>query len=305
MLSRGSVAATLHVAATVALRTGAAPGSPGTRFVAAHRLAGLCAADIQAGRYEQAADLARHGLSLVAAPRRRHELIAASKLHNLAGIAARLAGHHDQARKHYESALSGYRAAGRRRSTTRAVVYHNLGGLAFAEGRLDEAERLTTYAARLNRWFPVRRAGDLGMLAAIVAAQGRLDEAERLLSDALAVFRRRYGPEHREIAFALGNLAEIRRLQGAQEEARRLAEHARAVGERALGPGHPELAPILTTLALVRIQAGDVIGAREPLERAASVLQDAVAATHPAREASAENLARLNRRDAQPPRQLR
>jgi len=319
MLMRVTVAAALHVAATVALRTGhrplatrmwrralaligPTPSSPGTRFVAAHCLAGTCGAKIQAGRYPHAADVAGRGLSLIGEPRRRRDLIAASILHNHAGVAARLAGRHHQARQHYESALSGYRNAGLGRSTSAAVVYHNLGGLAFAEGRLQDAERLTAHAARLNRWSPVRRAGDRGMLAAIIAAQGRLDEAESLLRDALAVFRRRYGAQHREIAFGLGNLAEILRRQGATEEAQRVAEHACAIGERALGPAHPELAPILNTLALLCSQAGDNAGARDLLERASNILQDGVAATHPARETSFESLTTLEGRAAPPTR---
>jgi tetratricopeptide (TPR) repeat protein len=299
MRARVATAAALHVVAAGALRRGhrdfaerlwrqALAAAPST-FLKAHCLAGLCAAEIQAGRYRQAAELAARGLALAGLPRRRRDRRLVAMLHNHAGIAARLAGDHARALRHYEAALAGYRAAGRARSGSAAVVWHNLGGLAFAEDRLADAEWLTGRAARLNRFSPIRRAGDLGMLGAIVAEQGRLAEAEPLLRSALAAFRRRYGDRHREIAFALGNLAEVRRRQGAADDAQRMAAHALAVGERTLGSRHPELAPILTTLATL----SDGGRARELLARADRLLEEGVAETHPARRATADLLTRL------------
>jgi tetratricopeptide (TPR) repeat protein len=302
--------AVLHVAATVALRNGRrtlaqrmwtraltvarhAPSSPGTRYLQAHCLAGLAAADIQAGRYGRAGALASDGLALVGRSRRWRDRLAASILHNHAGIAARLGGEHELARAHYQAALATNLRGARVMAASRGAVVHNLGGLAFAEGRLSEAERLTAEAARLHRWAPLQRAGDLGMLGAIVAAQGRLDEGERLIRGALAVFRRRYGSGHREIAFALGNLAEIRRLHGDADDAARLAEQALAVGERSLGPEHSELAPILNTLALIGAAQGDADTAHALLVRANRLLTDGVCPSHPARRASDANLAIL------------
>lgn len=277
---RVPMAAATHVVAFGALRRGdrelaerlwrRALGAAGSPFVAAHCLAGLSAAAIQAGRYREAGDLADRGLALVETLGHRR---LTANLHNHAGIAARLAGDHARARCFYEAALAGY--GGRSRSA--AAVWHNLGGLAFAEGRLADAERLTTRAVRLNRFSPIRRAEDLGMLGAIVSEQGRLDEGERLLRDALATFERRYGSEHREIAYALGNLAEVRRRQGALDEAQGLAGHALAVGERALGPRHPELAPVLTTLAAL-----DTSRAPELLARASAQAVSPLVAGRPA-----------------------
>jgi tetratricopeptide (TPR) repeat protein len=314
MLVRGTVAA-LHVAATVALRHGrrklaqriwtraltvarCTQSSPGTRYLQAHCLAGLAGADVQAGGYGRASALASDGLALVGGSRRWRDRLVASILHNHAGVAARLAGRHEQARAHYEAALSADILAGRVMAASRAAVVHNLGGLAFAEGRLSDAERLTVQAARLHRWAPLRRAGDLGMLGAIVAAQGRLDEGERLIRGALGSFRRRCGSEHREIAFALGNLAEIRRLRGFADDAARVAEQALAVGEKALGPEHPELAPILNTLALIRAAQGNADTARALLARSTRILTDGVRGAHPARQASDANLAILTGQQA-------
>jgi tetratricopeptide (TPR) repeat protein len=290
---RVPMAAAMHVVAFGALRRGhrdlaerlwrrALGAAAGSRYVAAQCTAGLSAAEIHAGRYRQAGELADRGLALVE-PLRHRRLTA--NLHNHSGIAARLAGDHDRARRHYAAALAGYGS----RSTSAAAVWHNLGGLAFAEGRLAEAERMTTRAVRLNRFSPIRRAEDLGMLGAIVAEQGRLDDGERLLRDALGRLRRRYGDQHREIAFALGNLAEVRRRQGAPDDAQRMATDALAVGERTLGPSHPELAPILTTLAAL-----DPARAPELLHRADRLLAGAVAATHPARRFTTVNLEHLS-----------
>jgi tetratricopeptide (TPR) repeat protein len=113
-----------------------------------------------------------------------------SALHNQAGIALRLTGQLEAAGAAYGHALDGIQRAGRLRSARAAAVYHNLGGLAFAEQRYADAERLVQRALLLNRRSlppaALRVAADLGMLGAIVAAAGRPAEGERLLRDGLA-----------------------------------------------------------------------------------------------------------------------
>lgn len=270
--------------------------------LAANCLAGLSRASTLAGRYAEAQAFSRSGLNLFSghAGRRGRRLLI-SALHNQVGVALRLSGHPEEAAVAYGQALDGLRRVGRLRSQRAAVVYHNLGGLAFAQDRHADAERWARHALLLSRRSlppaPLRVAADRAMLGAIVAAQGRLQEGEALLSDALAVFQRRLGPSHREIALALGNLAEVRRALG-DERARADAERALKIAERTLGPGHPELAPILNTLALIRLALGDSKEASRLLALAAAWLAPAVSAQHPAVLACHANLSAVGHADS-------
>jgi tetratricopeptide (TPR) repeat protein len=307
---RLGVIAGLHVAATVALVRGDAIAAEGLwlralqliagvpdGYLAANIYAGLSRSATLAGRYDEGAARAQHGLDLLRAQpagrgRRRRLLISA--LHNQAGVALRLGGRLEEARAAYDEALDGLRRAGRLRSARAAAVYHNLGGLAFAQQRHADAERLARHAVRINRRSlppaPLRVAADVGMLGAIVAAAGRLEEGERLLRDALAVFERRLGPTHREIALALGNLAEVRRARGDDKVARAMAERALMIGQDTLGHQHPELAPIINTLSLASQADGDSAEAMRVLACTAAWLQRAVDLQHPTLLACHHNL---------------
>jgi tetratricopeptide (TPR) repeat protein len=274
-LPRLGVLAGLHIAATIASVRGHGPAAERLwrcalelideardgRLAAGIR-AGLSRSATLAGRYDEGARHAQHGLDLLRAHhggRGRRLLISA--LQNQAGIALRLGGRLEEAGAAYSEALDGLRRARRLRSARAAAVYHNLGGLAFAQQRHADAEALARHALGINRRSlppaPLRVAADVGMLGAILAAAGRLEEGERLLRDALAVFERRLGSTHREMAIALGNLAEIRRARGDDEGARAIAERALVIGQDTLGHQHPELVPIINTLSLASQAGGD------------------------------------------------
>lgn len=268
---------------------------PAGARLAANCLAGLSRSSSLAGRYDEATAQARRGLHLLGGqPARRGRRLLNAALHNQAGIALRLGGNLDEAETAYDKALDGLRRAGRLHSPRAAAVYHNLGGLAFAQQRHAAAEQLARHALRLNRRrlppAPLRVAADIGMLGAIVAAGGRLEEAERLLREALAVFERRLGPSHRETALALGNLAEVRRARGDHAGALAFAQRALDIGHDALGPGHPELAPIANTLALAYQERGDTAEAMRRLAHACAWLEATVSPQHPAMLACRANL---------------
>jgi tetratricopeptide (TPR) repeat protein len=311
VVARRGLAVCLHLGASVALVRGRRSAAerlwgralrlvdeparwPCGDRLAANCLAGLSRASTLAGHYDEAEALSRRGLDQLGGhPGGRGRQLLISALHNQAGVALRLGGHLDEAAAAYEKALDSLRLAGRLRSPRAAAVYHNLGGLAFAQERHADAERLARHALRLSRQSlppaPLRVAADVGMLGAIVAAAGRLEEGERLLRDALAVFERRLGPSRREIALALGNLAEIRRARG-DDDALAQAQRALKIGEHTLGPGHPELAPILNTLSLAHRTLGNTKEATRLLALATAWLEPAVSTRHPALLACQANL---------------
>jgi hypothetical protein len=69
---------------------------------------------------------------------------------------------------------------------------------------------------------------------------------------ALAVFERRFGPRHVEIAYTLANLAACLSLQGRQREAEPLAIRALEMQKELFGPLHPEVRLTQSNLAAIQ-----------------------------------------------------
>jgi hypothetical protein len=80
---------------------------------------------------------------------------------------------------------------------------------------------------------------------------GAYSEAVPFLRDALAIYERRLGPEHRDTARTLNNLALTLAYQGDYAGARPLHERGLAIIEKLVGPEHPDTAASLNNLALL------------------------------------------------------
>jgi tetratricopeptide (TPR) repeat protein len=125
-----------------------------------------------------------------------------------------------------------------------AALYHNLGGLEHARGRLARAEVL----ARRGLALRIRTCGDrhpdvardLAALGAILDARGLQGEAEAAYRQALAIFRRGWLRLQRDIAAALGNLAVCLHRAGRPREAEEAGRQAVRLSARWLGHSHPE-----------------------------------------------------------------
>merc|ERR1712096_336768 len=93
------------------------------------------------------------------------------------------------------------------------------------------------------------------------------------LERALAIFKREYGPDHREIAPALTNLGNAYGTLGDAEKMRDFLERALAIFEREYGPDDREVAIILTNLGGAYGALGDAEKARDFLERALAIFE--------------------------------
>ena len=139
--------------------------------------------------------------------------------HNTARILAKETGRFAHAAKHYAAArnLSGPN------DEMRASVLHNVAGLAYMEGRFNEAEQPARTALELRRALQGARstavAGDCGILGAVLAELGRTDEAEGHLRNAMAIWSSRFGPSHYEVGATLHTLASLHLKQGKLEQA--------------------------------------------------------------------------------------
>jgi tetratricopeptide (TPR) repeat protein len=101
--------------------------------------------------------------------------------------------------------------------------------------------------------------------AAILDGLDRYDESEPIYRHALAVFERRLGPEHMEIAITLSNLAAVMRYRGNAHEAeelyRRALEMKRAAFWRRAsrhGPDKRATTPLFCAILDRRAEARDL-----------------------------------------------
>ena len=104
---------------------------------------------------------------------------------------------------------------------------------------------------------------DLGVLR---RERGNVKDATPLLEEALAMRRRLYGREHKDIAVTLVELGRAYEDAGAPERAEPLFREALAMRERIFGDAHKETATSKSSLALLLWRRGD-LAAAEPLFR--------------------------------------
>ena len=185
-----------------------------------------------------------------------------------------------------------------------ATIYHNMGGVEHARGDFAQAEPLARRSVAIREQVEgddLDLAADRAALAAILDGCGKTAEAGTLLRAALAVFTRRLGSEHHEVAVTLNNLAAIAHRGGEAQEAESLYRRALAIKERAIGPQQPELAPTLNNLALLCAEDGRCDEAGLLYQRAIALLEGAVAPDHPTLVACRDNHAALPPCTCDPP----
>jgi tetratricopeptide (TPR) repeat protein len=206
-------------------------------------------------------------------------------VHNGLGIVCKDLGRFDDAQSHYRRALATAQARPGR-DDLRAALWHNLAGLAHAQGRYREAEPAARRAVELRECLRgpdhPEVARDLTVLAAILAGQGRLDQAEALYRRALDIFQRRLTPEHYEVAVVLNSLGGLAQDRHDPVEAEKLQRRALSIKIRVLGPDHAEVATVLNNLAVSLHRQGRADEAGRVHRRALSVFEKTVPDTYPA-----------------------
>ncbi|MEM7155951.1 MAG: tetratricopeptide repeat protein [Myxococcota bacterium] len=202
---------------------------------------------------------------------------------------------HERARRWAKHADPMSRAV--RTDEARALYLRTLAGVAYAEGKLDEARELFEkgLAAHEHAFGPEdpETAAVLVNLGKIAYAQGRFDEARELSERSMTINEGLLGPEHPTIASSLDSLGAIAFSQGKFDESRRAHERALEIRRTALGHDHPNVARTLFNLGnTIRLQ-GDLDRARTLFEQALAIWHKSLGPEHPHIAAALISLAGL------------
>jgi tetratricopeptide (TPR) repeat protein len=175
-----------------------------------------------------------------------------------------------------------------------ASYLHNLGALAFAEGKYEEARD------HFGRALAIREEAlgpdhpevghTLNNLGNVAFAEGKYDEARGAYERALAVWEQVLGPDHPNVGHTLNNLGNVATQEGKYEEARDHQERALAIKQAALGPDHPDVAVSLNNLGNVAKELGKYEEARRYYERALAIKEKVLGPDHPDIAVSLNNL---------------
>lgn len=151
----------------------------------------------------------------------------------------------------------------------RGVASMCLGGLAWSQGRLQDAEDHIQEAIRLNKATGRLRslAAGVGNLGLVYKARNDLVTAEQLCRQANEIARK--SGSAAAMATSLGNLGVIEKMKGRLEEAKVCISEALAMEERS---GHLEgIANQLGNLGLVELSLGNAAGASGLLARVLAI----------------------------------
>lgn len=234
-------------------------------------------------RYDESADTLADALAL-SERTPDSPLLAAGPL-NALGILSKDRGLYEDARIYYNRALGLLASHAGKDAPELAGIYHNLAGLAHVQGQFAQADEPARHAIQLRRAAsppdPTGLAADLSVLGAVLAGQERFDEAAAILSEALALWRSRYGSSHYEVAVQLHNLAAIQQAQGDYSSAEATMGEALAIKRGILGESHPEIASILNNLATIYSDTGRRGEARDYYDQAIEIFTQTLGEDHP------------------------
>lgn len=209
-------------------------------------------------RYDESALTLPHALAL-SERMPNSPLLPAGPL-NALGILAKDRALYEDAGIYYDLALGLVTSHAGTDAPELAGLYHNLAGLAHVQGQFAQAEEPARRAVRLRRADSspdtAGLAADLSVLGAVLAGQERFDDAAAILSEALALWRSRYGNSHYEVAVQLHNLAAIQQSQRDNSSAESTLGEALTIKRGILGESHPEIGAILNNLATVYSDTG-------------------------------------------------
>ncbi len=181
----------------------------------------------------------------------------------------------------------------------RATLYHNLGGLAHAQGRYAEGEAWARKSVELRRGARGPRhaavAADIAALAALVEGRGRYKEAARLYRRAILLFRRApaaqlTSPRSYELAVNYHNLAGVEWALG--NVARAVALYRKALGlkRELLGPGHVDVAITLNNLGKLLAETKRRNESLRLLKNALTIFKRALGSDHPSTKICRQNV---------------
>jgi eukaryotic-like serine/threonine-protein kinase len=158
-----------------------------------------------------------------------------------------------------------------------AMLYNNLGHIAFRKGDLMESERLGRAAIDEYRHLPpgtyVEMAVSLSNLGAVLIRQRRFAEAEPFVREGLDLRRRILGDSHPDTAMGWYRLSDLLYSEGDYSRAEQAARMSLEVFRRALAKPENDLvfANPLTELGMILNKSGRPQEAEKPLREALQI----------------------------------
>ena len=242
------------------------------------------------GDYPRAGACLRRALAVARRGGETHETAIA--LNNL-GILYKYTCEFDRAALHYRRALRITRRICGAEHPDVAGLYHNLGGLAFTQGRYRSAERWGRAAlelrTRLSGTGGIAVAADAAALAASLDGLGRHAEAQQLYHRVLVFFRTHYGARHYEIAVNLNNIGASLYAEGKLAEAAGRYRAALQMKQRLLGDRHIDVALTANNLGVLYLKQHRYRLAARHIDQARAIFARRLGADHPKTAAATAN----------------
>jgi serine/threonine-protein kinase len=147
----------------------------------------------------------------------------------------------------------------------------------------EEAEALFLQALEIDRETGDEKAlakhlGDYGATLPIV---GRNEDGRRVGEEALALYRKLYGPDHTLIAVTLLNQGTVNYILGEHDTAENLLRESLAMYRKLVGQEHPKVAYVLNTMGNLLQQMGRIDEAEVALRQAISIRRSVLGEAHP------------------------
>ena len=158
-----------------------------------------------------------------------------------------------------------------------AMLYNNLGHVAFRKGDLNESERLGRAAIDEYRHLPpgtyVEMAVSLSNLGAVLIRQGKYAEAEPFVREGLDLRRRILGDSHPDTAMGWYRLSDLLYNEGDYTRAEEAVRTSLDVFRRALSQPENDVvfANPLTELGMILNKSGRAREAEQPLREALEI----------------------------------
>ena len=202
---------------------------------------------------------------------------------NALGIVCKYAGRFAEGAVYYRRALAIIEANEGPDSTEAAIVWHNIGGLAFDAGNYAEAVESTRRAVQRSEaafgGAHPNVAADLAALAAALDALGEHQEAAELNQRAFTILERLPGTDY-DLATLHNNIGVAASDRGDATMAEDHYRRALVIKERIFGPDHPDVAMTLHNLGALAADNGDDAGATLLLQRALKIFETSLGADH-------------------------
>jgi len=230
------------------------------------------------GDHAGAEALFRGNIDILRAAARRGRADASSMAYSLGGYGGMLDRQSDNAAEPYLRESLQYASAfhGKDRAFV-AMLYNNLGHVAYRKGDLKESERLGRAAIDEYRRLPpgtyVEMAVSLSNLGAILIRQGKYAEAEPFIREGLDLRRKVLGDDHPDTAMGWYRLSDLLYSEGNYRRAEQAARTSLEVFRRALAKPEGDLsfASPLTELGMILNKLNRPHEAEKPLRQALEI----------------------------------